>query len=67
MDSFNTTGDGCAGDEEGGVFVQNELTRMRVPGCKTGLIPGRKITLGKNREISGSPLGISQPNTFPSN
>jgi hypothetical protein len=40
---------------------------MRVPGRETGLIPGEKIILGKNREISGSPLGISLPKIYPSN
>jgi hypothetical protein len=40
---------------------------MRVPGRETGLIPGERIILGKNREISGSPLGISLPKIYPSN
>jgi hypothetical protein len=46
---------------------EDELTRKRVPGCETGLIPVGRRNLGKNREISGSPLGISRPKIYPSN
>jgi hypothetical protein len=46
---------------------EDELTRKRVPGCGTGLISVERRILGKNREISGSPLVKSQPNIFPSN
>ena len=38
---------------------ENELTRMRVPGRKAGLIPDEYKKLGENREISGSPPDIS--------